>query len=228
MKKDIVLIPGALATPKLWGELESYFPDNVRCQHLDVLNSQSITEMAERFARIAPEKFTLVGFSMGGYVALELFNHIPEKIEKLVLINSSANTVSPKGQAERERSLELIERGKFELLTSLIFKNSINCKDKHPTLLPIAQDMAKEIGAENYRYQLNAILNKSSHVSILTKISCPTLIIVSENDRVMPIKESQTLADQIKLAELIALENCGHLAPLEQPKLLNKIISDWI
>lgn len=228
MHKNVVLIPGALATPKLWGTLENYFPANVRCQNLDILNSQSITEMATRFASIAPEKFTLIGFSMGGYVALELFYQIPEKIEKLVLINSSANTISSKGQAERERSIELIEKGKFDLLTSLIFKNSIHCKEKHSTLIPIAQDMAKETGDMNYRYQLNAIIDKKNHSSILPKINCPTLIIVSQNDRIMPVKESKILADQIRQAKLITLQNCGHLAPMEQQKKINQIISSWI
>ncbi|HAU2068825.1 TPA: alpha/beta hydrolase, partial [Legionella pneumophila] len=66
MNKDIVLIPGALATPKLWNLQEIFFQESNRFHYVDVLNSNSIVEMAHRFTSIAPKKFTLIGFSMGG------------------------------------------------------------------------------------------------------------------------------------------------------------------
>ena len=88
--------------------------------------------------------------------------------------------------------------------------------------------MARDIGPENYRRQLHAILNKQDHIPILSEIHCPTLIIASQNDCVMPSRESDILADKIRNAELVTIENCGHLVMLEQPDRLNRIISDWI
>ena len=66
---DIVLISGALTTPKLWYHQERLFS---QAHHVDVL-SDSIGEMARRFKETAPKRFTLIGFSMGGYVALDLY-----------------------------------------------------------------------------------------------------------------------------------------------------------
>ena len=228
MVKDIVLIPGALATPKLWQHQETYFQEGRRFHHVDVLGSDSLTEMAHRFAKNAPEKFTVIGFSMGGYVALELLRIIPNKIERLILINSAARPLSEKGQAERERSLDLINNGKFDFLIKLIFKNSIHDKNKQNTLLPLAQAMAHEVGVENYKCQLNAILNKPDHLSLLPTIDCPTLIIASKQDNVMPTERSEHLAQNIKNAELIYLNECGHMATLEKPNELNKILDDWL
>ena len=93
MKKDIVLIPGALATPTLWYNQENHFNGKMNFHHVDVKNSYSISDMAARFAQKSPDKFTLMGFSMGGYIALELFRYIPHKIDKLILINSSAKPI---------------------------------------------------------------------------------------------------------------------------------------
>lgn len=225
MDKDIVLIPGALATPNLWQGLDAHLPKSVRRHHVDVLNSSSIKDMALRFAQNAPDKFTLVGFSMGGYVALELFRHIPQQIEKLILINSAANVVSTKGQVDRERSLDLIQKGKFDLLISLIFKNSIYNKSQHRKLLPIAQSMAHEVGSENYQHQLNAMLTKPDHFPLLPMIECPTLLIAGQNDHVMLNSHSKHLADNIKSSRLVYLKNCGHLATLEQPEKINQLIS---
>ena len=228
MDKDIVLIPGALATPNIWNHQENHFKNGRHFHHVDVLNSDSIAEMAQRFAKISPEKFTLIGFSMGGYVALELYRIIPHKIEKLILINSAAKIVSEKGLLERERSLNLMSSGKFDFLIKLIFKNSIDDKSKHNSLLPIMQKMAHEVGGENYTHQLNAIINKPDHSPLLSTITCPTLIITSKKDNIMPTERSEHLEKHIKDAELVYLEKCGHIAMLEQPDALNKILSGWL
>ncbi|CZL29414.1 alpha/beta fold hydrolase [Legionella pneumophila] len=228
MNKDIVLIPGALATPKLWHQQEAFFQESKQFHYVDVLNSDSITEMANRFVSSAPKKFTLIGFSMGGYVALELYRHIPDKIEKLILINSAAKLVSEKGQLERERSLDLMDKGKFDFLIKLIFKNSIYNKEKHNVLLPLAQEMAQEVGVENYKNQLNAILNKPDHSPLLSLIECPTLLIASKQDNVMPVERSEHMAKNIKRSELIYVEQCGHMAMLEQPDKINQIMAGWL
>lgn len=228
MNMDIVLIPGALATPKIWYQQEIFFQQSKQLHYVDVLNSDSIVEIAHRFTSIAPKKFTLIGFSMGGYIALELYRLIPNKIEKLILINSAAKLVSEKGQLERERSLDLMNKGKFDFLINLIFKNSIYDKKKHNALLPFVQEMAQEVGVEHYRNQLNAILNKPDHSSLLSSIECPTLLIASKQDNVMPIERSEHMAKNIKRSELIYIEECGHMAMLEQPDKINQILADWI
>ncbi|WP_454784023.1 alpha/beta fold hydrolase [Legionella sp. WA2024007413] len=223
---DIVLIPGALATPKLWFQQEKIFKKPIH--YVDTLNSNSIVQMAERFCSVAPKQFTLIGFSMGGCIALELFRLMPERIEKLVLINSGARHISEKGQLERERSLDLIQKGKFEFLIKLIFKNSIYDTSKHKSLLPLVEEMAFAVGAENYTNQLNAILAKPDHSELLQDIKCPTLLIASQQDNVMPIERSEHMAQHIENSKLIYMEQCGHMAMLEKPNLLNQILKDWL
>lgn len=228
MKKDIVLISGALATPKLWQYQEKLMRETMNVHYLDMLQCHSIPEMARAYAQNAPDQFTLVAFSMGGYVALELFRHIPDRIQKLILINSGAKLISDKGRLERERSIDLIKKGKFDFLISLIFKNSIHDASKHDDLLALAQEMAHEVGAVNYIHQLQAIINKPDHLPLLSSITCPTLLITSKQDKVMSCKHSEQMASHIKQAELIYVENCGHLATLEQPEMINQLLSGWL
>lgn len=225
---DIVLIPGALATPEFWHHQEHHLQRKMRIHHAPDFPGQSIAEMADKIIRNLPEKFTLIGFSLGGYIALELIRQIPHRIEKLVLINSAAKAVCERGQLERERSLDLISKGKFDFLINLIFKNSIHDKNKYHELLPLLKTMAQEIGAERYMQQLTAILNKPDQTELLSTIKCPTLLIASIEDNVMPIERSEHMAAQIKHSKLVYLENCGHMAPLEQPDTINRMLSDWL
>ena len=228
MVKDLVLIPGALATSDFWHYQEQYLHARIRIHHAPIFSSYSITDMAEEMINHLPEKFTLLGFSLGGYIALELMRHIPDRIDKLILINSGARAISTQGQLERDRSLDLINKGKFDFLINLIFKNSIHHSHQQYELLTILKRMAREVGAQRYAQQLTAILNKPDHTELLASIQCPTLLMVSRDDKVMPPERSEHMATYIENSQLIYIENCGHVAPLEQPGQVNKILSNWL
>lgn len=228
MLMDIVLIPGALATPKFWHHQEAHWHGEKHIHYATGFLGQSIPDIAEQLIETLPKKFTLIGFSLGGYIALELMQRIPHQVDKLILINSAAKTLSEKGQIERERSIELINNGKFDFLINLIFKNSVHDKNKHHELLPLLKSMALEVGAKRYLEQLTAMVNKPDHSDLLTTIECPTLLIASKNDKVMPPERSEHMAENIKNSQLIYVENCGHMAPLEQPDRINQILSEWV
>jgi len=225
---DIVLIPGALATSTFWFHQEQHFQRKIGVHHVPDLSGACISRMAEQMIPSLPNKFSLVGFSLGGYIALELMRHIPHQIEKLILINSGARPISEKGITERERSVELIKKGQFDFLIRLIFKNSVHDKNKHAKILPHLQDMAHVVGAERYINQLTAVLNKPDHSELLKKIQCPTLLIASREDKIMPTECSEHMAKHIKDSTLVYLENCGHVAPLEQPDMINRMMSSWL
>lgn len=225
---DIVLIPGALTNDKLWQYQQKTLEAKARLHYIDLRSSQTIQDMAYRFITHAPEKFALIGFSMGGYVALELLSLIPNKIEKLVLINSGAKKLCDKGKKDREQALKLIEKGKFDLLVKLIFKNSIYNSNQFSILLPIMEEMAYELGVETYKKQLQAILNKPDQTDLLAKINCPTLLIAGRQDKVMPYERSWHMSNHIKHSKLILLNHCGHLAMLEQSEKINQIIFKWL
>lgn len=228
MESNIVLVSGALATPKFWQHQEAVLIKRHHIHHVNSSSDDCIIKMAKNFAKEAPDSFNLIGFSMGGYIALELFNHIPHKIKKLILINSGAKLMSEKGVQERERSLELIRQGKFDLLVKLLFKNSVHGKNHHTEIFSLLRTMAYETGAENYQNQLTAMLNKPDHSQLLSEIKCPVLLLVSKDDQIMPPHWSEHLANHIPGAKLVHLENTGHMAPLEQYGLVNQHIEDWL
>lgn len=228
MFKDLLLIPGSLSTPELWYQnIDVFQKQFTNIHHMDVCKSDSITDMAKRYLPYAPEKFSIVSFSMGGYIALELFQFIPERIENLVIINGGARELCQKGKDERQRSVELVEKGRFDFLVNRIFKNSIDNEEKQEEILPLLKKMAYEIGPENYVKQLSSMINKHEQEPILSKITCSTLIITAKKDRVMPNERAEHMANHIANAELVTLEDCGHMAMLEQPERINELLVNW-
>ncbi len=228
MHQHLVFISGALATPEFWNQQELTLKHNAKITHVTPSGLDSISAMSRDFAQQSPEEFVLIAFSMGGYVALNLFDLIPERIKGLVLINSSARAVPDKGVKERLRLIELIKKKYFQRLLQVIFQDSVYEKNKQEIIIDKLKKMAKQVGSMNYLKQLNAIITKPEQSSLLNKIQCPTLILASQNDEVMPPERSEHLAKNILKAELKTIDCCGHAAPMEQPEVINKHIMEFL
>lgn len=231
---NIFFISGAISTVKFWQNQESYFNEQnkqiTKLIYAPIITTSinSFTEHAQIIAENFPENAVVIAFSMGCYTALELIKFIPGRINKLILINGAATALSQQGKLERKRSIELIENNKFDLLINLIFKKSIYDKNKYSNLSNQLIEMAHKIGSDNYQQQLSLMIDKPDQSEILSSITCPTLIISSRQDKIMPITRSIYLKEKIPQAELEYINQCGHLAPLEQSDKINKILINWL
>ena len=62
----------------------------------------------------------------------------------------------------------------------------------------------------------------------LGQISCPTLVIVGEEDMALPVPLSRRLASGIRGAELLVVPRVGHLSTVEAPALLTQAIERFV
>ncbi|MCH7927449.1 MAG: alpha/beta hydrolase [Candidatus Dadabacteria bacterium] len=68
------------------------------------------------------------------------------------------------------------------------------------------------------------MLNSADLKDRVSDIRCPTLIIVGEEDILIPLKYSKILHEKIKGSQLITIANCGHIPSLEKPAEFNEIV----
>lgn len=68
------------------------------------------------------------------------------------------------------------------------------------------------------------IFTRRSLLEYLDQISCPTLIIVGNEDVPRPVNESEEMASLIKNSILEIIESAGHMSNLEQPKQINQLL----
>ena len=62
----------------------------------------------------------------------------------------------------------------------------------------------------------------------LPQIAVPTLVIVGREDAISPVDEMRAIADAIPGANFHVVEQAGHMAPLEQPGEVNRLIADFV
>ncbi|KTD02117.1 lipolytic protein [Legionella geestiana] len=228
MRKNILFIGGALTTENLWVFQKPLFSNDYNCQYLDIADEPSLAKIAERYVPSISNDISIVAFSMGGYIALELYRLVPEKVSKMILINCSAKAICHQGKEERRRSIELIKKGRFEFLVKKIFINSFYNHNLYHFIMPLMKEMAFQTGAENYKNQLTGMINKPDQSDILPTITCPVYLIAGENDTVMPNERSRHLCDNIRHSELHMINECGHLAMLEKPDEMNSYLTRWL
>jgi pimeloyl-ACP methyl ester carboxylesterase len=95
-------------------------------------------------------------------------------------------------------------------------------------LLAAGRGMARETGANRFLAQQEGILHRADARPWLPDITCPTLVLGSRDDAIVPAREIILLANGIPGAELAWLDVCGHLSPLEHPGAVARALAEWL
>lgn len=225
--RDLVFLPGFMLNEALWDDMRD---DLAQLGHLhfgDLGRDSSLAAMAERILQEAPEQFVLFGFSMGGFVAQAIALQAPERVLGLGLLNTSSRPQSAQESAATLAQIALAERAPFKGLTSRALASSLHPDRATDTvLLQRLQAMALKNGKEVFLRQLSTLRDGS--YADLHRITCPTLIVASDADRLRTVEESEEMAQRITAARFEIVRDCGHMTPMEKPAQLLQIIRDWI
>ena len=62
----------------------------------------------------------------------------------------------------------------------------------------------------------------------LERIACPALVVACRQDRLRSFEETERMARHLPRARFEAIEDCGHMAPLERPAELAALLAAWI
>src|SRR5262245_64862001 len=100
--RHLVLLPGFMCDADLWRDVAPGLSKVGEIHYGNVYQDDTLEGMARRVLAEAPERFVLIGFSMGGFVARVLTLMAPERVTGVAFIASSAREYTP---AERERRI---------------------------------------------------------------------------------------------------------------------------
>lgn len=225
----LLFLPGLLEDADVFTQVIGGLRERADCVVADLTRSATIAGMADDAMERAGEgRFGLVGHSMGGYVALEIMRRVPERVERLALINTNARPDSPEATANRRRLMALAGRD-FPAVNAAQLPLKL-----HPSQLQNTEvtgtigTMALAVGKEAYLRQQEAVIGRIDSRSFLAQIRCPTVVIAGRQDQIMPLEIVKELADGIAGATLTVIEDCGHMATLEHPATVIASLQQWL
>lgn len=228
-RQPLVLLPGLLNTRRVYESQIADLADIADAIVPEPWHHDTIGGMAQATLDVAPERFALCGFSMGGYVAFEILRRAPERVERLALIDTQAVPDTPESTARRRGFIEQSRLGRFHgvqpsLLSTIVHRSRL---DDGTVVQPIL-DMAAEIGADGFCREQTAIIARPDSRPLLVEIDVPTVVIVGRQDQPTPVARAREMAADIANARLAILEECGHMAPLEKPAEVSAALRRWL
>lgn len=225
----LVLLPGLLCDHALWQHQANSLENLADCKVLTTAGHDRMEGLARDVLARAPSQFALAGLSMGGYVAFEILRQAPERVLKLCLLDTSARPDTEEQKERRRLLLTMSKAGQFKgvtprLLPLLIHPKRLEDKD----LTSVIMSMAERMGREAFHHQQTAILNRIDSRPHLKNIRCPVQLVGGLEDALTPPPILKEIADGVPQAHLDILQECGHLAPLEQPEAVTRIMQSWL
>jgi pimeloyl-ACP methyl ester carboxylesterase len=220
MKPIWLLIPGMLNNEKVWQDVILGLKEKADIRVANVQTQNSIQDMAnDCWALIRDVKpdvpVYVAGFSMGGYVAIEMVSKPAVKLHGLVLLSTSGAEETMESRAQREKTIHYLQSDFLKTLEGLVKWNTHEPSDDFLTLL---KEMMHDVGAETAIRQIKAISNRTSHRHVLEKLQMPVKVLCGAHDRVIPIQRTNELASWIAGSQLEIIADAGHMLPMEQPQ----------
>lgn len=228
-RQPLVLVPGLLTDHALWARQTARLSDVADIMVADVGQDDSLGAMADRLLAEAPGRFALAGLSMGGYVAQEVMRRAPERVSRLALLDTNARADLPEQKAMRQELIDKAASGRFAevppaVLPNLVHEDRVN----DAGFMGILTDMALRVGAETFIRQQQAIMARPDGRDDLARITVPTLVLCGREDKLTPPKVHQEMAERLPAGKLVVLDDCGHMAPMEQPVAVNAVFRYWL
>jgi len=188
----------------------------------DFSNGDTIRSFAEAaLGTLASDRFVLAGFSMGGYVALEMMRLAPQRVAALALLDTSARPDSPEAFAVRQKAIAKAPNEFDQVVQDLIPRLIHPTRAKDAPLIDSIVQMAARVGRGAFVRQQKAIMGRIDSRPSLRSIRCPVLVLCGDGDVITPRECSEEMASLISGARLEIIRNCGHLSLLEKPAEVN-------
>ncbi|MFD1601315.1 alpha/beta fold hydrolase [Flavobacterium artemisiae] len=235
----IVLLHGFLENKKMWKEYVDLFSEKYQVITIDLLGhgetdclgyvhemEENATVVNEVLSYLEIPKATIVGHSMGGYVALAFAELYPDKIQKLVLLNSTSKEDSDEKKLNRTRAIKAVKQNYINFV-SLAIANLFS--EKNRTILI---DEIEKIKTEALKTPLQGIIAslegmkiRKDREALLKANLFPVLLILGKKDPVLNYEESLAQIEDTT-AELVSFDD-GHMSHIENKEALKTILLDF-
>jgi len=187
-------------------------------------------DIAALLDELAIDPAVIGGLSMGGYLTFALFRRAPERFSGMILADTRASADTPEGLEGRRQMITMARSQGASgvaqsMLPKLLGKSS---HEKRPDLSPRVRAMIERSSTDGIVAAIEAMMARPDSTKDLSRISCPTLVIVGEEDALTPVTDAVALQNQIARSRLVILPQAGHLSNLEVPDGFALAVSDFL
>lgn len=170
-------------------------------------------------------RISLVGHSMGGYVALALAEKEPDMLRSLTLYHSTARADTMWKKRDRERAIKLIKvNHKSFVRTSIPMLFKPSNRKRLGSEIKLLKSEALNTSKQGIVAALSGMRLRPNREVLLKFPPFPVFIIAGDKDPRIPLEESVQLSEISEFVQLNVIEGCGHMSFLEYPETVKKLL----
>lgn len=239
----VVLLHGYLESMLVWEEFVPQLYKEVRVVTLDLpghgisvvtgeIHSMDFLAdtVADGLRALGIERCTLVGHSMGGYVALACCERHPDMLDGLVLLSSTPNPDTPEKAENRRREIELVRAGKKDLLARVAPAAGF-AEQNRVRMQDAIEDLSEQVFVtedEGIVALLGGMIARRDQNEMLRRATVPVLFILGRKDDYLPVEAAEAMVAAHPEARVVWLENSGHMGFLEEPEATARAILEFV
>ena len=238
----VLLLHGYLESLDVWEDFQKLLAPDCRVVAMDIPGhgiSQVMGEvhtmefLADTVIGVLDElevaKATVVGHSMGGYVALQALRMHPERFNGIVLLSSTPNPDSEDKKADRDREIALVEKGHKDLLSQtapngFATDNLRRMKDE----IAFLEEQIYVTEPEGVTALLKGMKARVDSNELLQQSPVRQMFILGKKDNYIPMEKAEAMVAAHPQAEVVWLENSGHMGFFEEPEATAEAILKFV
>ena len=233
--KPLLLLHGLLESSTMWQNTIAHFKHTHQVIAIDLPGfgqSGNISEIhsMELMACVVAEILTrenitaasIIGHSMGGYVALAFAENFPEMTDALILLHSTTTADSEERKENRNRAATILGRNKDAYISNAISNLfTAKAREQFPSEILKLKEEALTLSAQGVAAAHLGMRDRKDRTSVLKNFSKKKLIIAGIEDQIVPFSDIQHISE-VTNTPLISID-AGHMSWIENKTEMLKI-----
>ena len=228
MTENLILVPGLICDDEVWAYTQAHLLEIANCRTVPADEADTMQGLAQAVLDNAPETFAIAGFSMGGYVAMEVLRQSPDRVTRLALLDTSSRGDTPEKSAGRHAAIADCEEGRFDDLLDRFVPLLLHPERMTEPLAEKVRAMGNRVGPALFARRHRAMLTRSDGRELLAGCDIPVRAICGRSDALTSVEEHEEIAELAPRGRFSIVEDCGHMPPLERPQAATALLRDWL
>jgi len=223
------MVPGMMCDERIFSPQIEELSKNLEVTVADISSFPTVRELASDLLKKAPKSFSLLGHSMGGIVAMEIYSQEPNRIEKLILMDTNPKAELDEVKLKREPQIKDVREGKLlEVMRDEMKPNYLAESENKSSVLDVCMDMALSLGPDVFINQSRALQKRADQLNTIQSINIPVLIMCGSEDKLCNVERHEMMHNMISDSDLKIINNAGHMPTLEQPRETTEVLKEWL
>lgn len=241
--KCVVLLHGYLESMYVWDDFVPLLTPHVRVITVDIPGHgisvvQSEVHTMEYVADVlhdmldalSIDRVTMVGHSMGGYVALAFCAKYADRLNGLVLLSSSPNPDTELKRENRQREIALVKAGKKDVLARVAPEAGFAVQNRK-RLKDYIADLVECVHVtedEGIVALLGGMMQRVDQNEMLRTCGVAQLFLMGKHDGYIPVEAAEEFIALNPQAKVVWLENSGHMGFIEEPEVCATALLEFV